>query len=189
MLERQLAHLLQSRRSQELSVPGRRRAAVLLPLYRHNGDYGLIFTQRSHTVPHHRGQIAFPGGGYEPADTSLQATALRESCEEIGLQTHHVQVLGQLDDLLTSNSNYLVRPFVGLIPFPYPFTIDPRETALIIEVPLRFLTQNNPPAQELRPYEGRQVQSFFFDYGEHIIWGATARIVKQFIDLLVPLSW
>jgi 8-oxo-dGTP pyrophosphatase MutT (NUDIX family) len=186
-MEEHIERLLRARPPRELSVPGRRLAAVLVPLYRHNGDYGVIFTKRSQTVYHHRGQIAFPGGGYEAQDVSLQYTALRESAEEIGLQPEHVRVLGQLDDLLTSNSNYLVRPFVGVIPYPYPFVIDARETASIVEVPLAFLRQRNPPSEEFRDYEGRQVQSFFFDYEEHLIWGATAKIVKQFVDLLSPL--
>lgn len=183
-METYIAQVLGARSCRELSVPGRRLAAVLLPLYRHNGDYGMIFTKRSDTVYHHRGQISFPGGGHEPRDASLRQTALRESAEEIGLQPAHVQVLGQLDDLLTTNSNYLVRPFVGVIPYPYPFAIDRRETASIIEVPLDFLRRHNPPTEEVRDHEGRTVRSFFFDYGGHVIWGATAKIVKQFLDLL-----
>jgi 8-oxo-dGTP pyrophosphatase MutT (NUDIX family) len=187
-MEEYVRQVLQIYPRRELTVPGRRLAAVLVPLYRHNGDYGVIFTKRSQTVYHHRGQISFPGGGYEPQDLSLQHTALRESAEEIGLQPTDVQVLGQLDDLLTSNSNYLVRPFVGTIPYPYPFQIDRRETALVIEVPLTYLRQYNPPTEEVRDYEGRMVRSFFFAYEEHIIWGATAKILKQFLDLLGPLS-
>ena len=183
-MEGYIAQRLRSRQCRELVVPGRRLAAVLMPLYHHNGDYGMIFTKRSDTVYHHRGQISFPGGGYEPQDASLQHTALRESTEEIGLQPTDVRLLGQLDDLLTTNSNYLVRPFVGTIPYPYPFTLDRRETAFIIEVPLDFLRQHNPSTQEVRRQEGRTVQSFFFDYGGHTIWGATAKIVKQFLDLL-----
>jgi 8-oxo-dGTP pyrophosphatase MutT (NUDIX family) len=157
-----------------------------MPLYCHDGDYGVIFTKRSDTVYYHRGQISFPGGGHEPQDTSLQHTALRETAEEIGLQPAHVRVLGQLDDLLTGSSNYLVRPFVGIIPYPYPFAIDRCETVSIIEVPLAFLRQHNPPTQEVRDYRGRTVQSFFFDYAGHTIWGATAKIMKQFLDLLGP---
>lgn len=187
-MEEYVRRILQSRVSRELVAPERRLAAVLLPLYQHNGDYGVLFTQRSHTVYYHRGQISFPGGGHEPQDASLQHTALRESAEEIGLQPEDVRVLGQLDDLLTTNSNYLVRPFVGTIPYPYPFALDQRETASIIEVPLTFLRQNNPPVEEVRDYEGRPVQSVFFDYQGHVIWGATAKILKQFLDLLGPLT-
>ena len=188
-MEEYIRQLLQTYTRRELSLPsGRRLAAVLVPLYQHNGDYGVIFTQRADTVLYHRGQIAFPGGGHEAQDASLQHTALRESAEEIGLQPTHVQVLGQLDDLLTTGSNYLVRPFVGLIPYPYPFVLDRRETASIIEVPLSWLRQHNPPAQEQRYREGRLVQSVFFDYNEHLIWGATAKILKQFLDLLAPAT-
>jgi 8-oxo-dGTP pyrophosphatase MutT (NUDIX family) len=183
-METFISEVLQSRKSQELTVPGRRLAAVLVPLYRDNGDYGVIFTKRSERMSKHRGQIAFPGGGHEPQDRSLEHTALRESSEEIGLQPDHVRVLGQLDDLLTNNSNYLVRPYVGVIPYPYDFILDHRETDYIIEVPLNFLRENNPVSQVVREHEGRVVQSFFFDYNEHIIWGATAKIIKQFLDLL-----
>ena len=182
-MEAYISQLLQAYTARELRVPGRRLAAVLMPLYRHNGDVGMLFTKRSDMVYHHRGQIAFPGGGHEPQDASLQQTALRESAEEIGLQPDDVRVLGQLDDLLTSNSNYLVRPFVGVIPYPYPFMLDPRETASIIEVPLTFLREHNPRVEEVRDYQGRMVQSFFFDYDGHTIWGATAKIVKQFLAL------
>ncbi|MGQ4808862.1 putative Nudix hydrolase NudL [Candidatus Entotheonellaceae bacterium PAL068K] len=188
-MERYIAQVLRSHPYRELSVPGRRLAAVLMPLYRQNGDYGMIFTRRSDTVYHHRGQISFPGGGFEPQDASLQQTALRESAEEIGLKPTDVRILGQLDDLLTTNSNYLVRPFVGTIPYPYPFTLDRREAAFIIEVPLDFLRQYNPSSEQVRQHEGRTVRSFFFDYNEHTIWGATAKIVKQFLDLLeAPMS-
>jgi 8-oxo-dGTP pyrophosphatase MutT (NUDIX family) len=186
-MEDYVKQVLQAHRRRELSVPGRRLAAVLMPLYRHHGDYGVIFTKRSQMLLHHRGQIAFPGGGHEPHDVSLQHTALRESAEEIGLQPTDVRLLGQLDDLLTTNSNYLVRPFVGTIPYPYPFQIDCRETDCVIEVPLTWLRQHNPATEEVREYEGREVRSYFFAYEEHLIWGATAKILKQFLDLLGPL--
>lgn len=183
--------VLQAHAPRELAVPTRRLAAVLIPLYEHQGDYGVIFTQRSETVLQHRGQISFPGGGHEIHDPSLQHTALRESAEEIGLQPGDVRVLGQLDDLLTTGSNYQVRPFVGTIPYPYPFVLDTRETASIIEVPLTWLREHNPPAEIQRQHAGRLVQSYFFDYGAHVIWGATAKIVKQFLDLLdaAPTAW
>jgi 8-oxo-dGTP pyrophosphatase MutT (NUDIX family) len=183
-METFIRRALQTHPPRELAVPSRRLAAVLAPIYCHEGEYGMLFTKRSDTVWHHRGQISFPGGGYEPQDISLQATALRESAEEIGLQPSDVTILGQLDDLLTHNSNYLVRPFVGTMPYPYAFELDARETAYVIEVPLRFLRQHNPPEQEIRRYEGRLVQSYFFNYNGHTIWGATGKILKQFLDLL-----
>jgi 8-oxo-dGTP pyrophosphatase MutT (NUDIX family) len=183
-LETRIRQVLKNNSPQEISAPRRKPAAVLAPLYVHDGEYRMLFTKRSETLAHHRGQISFPGGGYEAHDVSLQDTALRESEEEIGLQPEHVNVLGQLDDLLTTGSNYLVRPFVGIIPYPYPFELDKRETAYLIEVPFHFLRQHNPPEQVIREHDGRTVQSFFFDYEDHVIWGATAKILKQFLDLL-----
>jgi 8-oxo-dGTP pyrophosphatase MutT (NUDIX family) len=179
-----IQQVLQANPPCELSVPSRRLAGVLAPLYVHEGEYRLVFTKRSDRMLHHRGQISFPGGGYEPEDRSLLDTALRESDEEIGLDPLHVTVLGQLDDLLTTGSNFLIRPFVGLIPYPYPFELDRRETDYLIEVPLRFLRQHNPPCQVMREHEGRMVDSFFCDYEGHVIWGATGKILKHFLDLL-----
>lgn len=179
-----IQQMLQAHTPSELSVPSRKLAGVLAPLYVHEGEYCMVFTKRSDRMLHHRGQISFPGGGHEPADRSLLDTALRESDEEIGLNPEHVTVLGQLDDLLTTGSNYLIRPYVGLIPYPYPFELDKRETDYLIEVPLRFLRQNNPPQQVTREHEGRIVESFFFDYEGHVIWGATGKILKHFLDLL-----
>ena len=183
-METFIQQVLQDRAPRQLCVPSRKLAAVLAPIYIHEGEYRMVFTKRSDRLYHHRGQISFPGGGHEPHDTSLQATALRESEEEIGLQPAHVTILGQLDDLLTTGSNYLVRPFVGAIPYPYPFELDKRETAYLIEVPFDFLRQHNPPHQVTRFHDGRTVESFFFDYDGHVIWGATAKILKQFLDLL-----
>lgn len=183
-MEALIYQVLQSNPPRELSVPSRKPSAVLAPLYCDKGNYGLIFTKRSDKLVHHRGQISFPGGGYEARDGSLQQTALRESEEEIGLLPTDVTILGQLDDLLTTGSNYLIRPFVGVIPYPYPFALDQRETDYLIEVPIEFLRQHNPPEQTTRKHEGRIVQSFFFDYKDHTIWGATAKILKQFLDLL-----
>ena len=183
-METLIQQILQANPPCELSVPSRKSAAVLVPLYVHDGAYRIIFTKRSEKMYYHRGQISFPGGGHEACDYSLQETALRESEEEIGLHPEDVTILGQLDDLLTTGSNYLVRPFVGVIPYPYPFELDRRETAYLIEAPLQFLRQHNPPRQVTREHDGRTVQSFFFDYKGHIIWGATAKILKQFLDLL-----
>lgn len=179
-----IQQMLQAHTPCELSVPSRRLAGVLAPLYVHEGEYHMVLTKRSDRMLHHRGQISFPGGGHEPGDDSLLDTALRESHEEIGLHPAHVTVLGQLDDLLTTGSNYLIRPYVGLIPYPYPFELDRRETDYLIEVPLHFLRQHNPLRQITREHEGRIVESFFFDYESHIIWGATGKILKHFLDLL-----
>ena len=162
------------------------RAAVLLPLYETAGDIHVLFTVRSDLVEHHKGQISFPGGAHDATDPDLQHTALRETFEEIGVSMDHVDVLGQLDEMITI-SNFLVRPFVGRItqPGPYPFAHSEIEVAEILEVPLRHLQDRANVRTEEREYQGRQVTMYSYRFGDHVIWGATARILTQFLDLLV----
>jgi len=161
------------------------RAAVLLPLYEHAGTVHVLFTKRSELVEHHKGQISFPGGAYDATDRDLQFTAVRETWEEIGVSTDHVDVLGQLDEMITV-SNFLVRPFVGHItqPGPYPFAHSEIEVAEILEVPLEHLRDDTNVQEELRTYQGREMMAYSYRWRHHLIWGATARILKQFLDVL-----
>jgi 8-oxo-dGTP pyrophosphatase MutT (NUDIX family) len=161
------------------------RAAVLLPIYENDGDTRILFTRRSEMVEHHKGQISFPGGAYDSTDPDLRYTAIRETWEEIGVSMDHVEVLGQLDELITI-SNFLVRPFVGRItqPGPYPFAHSEIEVAEILEVPLSHLRDDANVEIELREYQGRQMMAYSYTWNEHIIWGTTARILTQFLELL-----
>jgi len=122
----------------------------------------------------HKGQVCFPGGTLEPSDSSLLQTALREVEEEIGLRAEDVEILGEFDDSVTLTSNYVISPFVAFIPHPYPFKADGREIREIFSVPLSFFMDEANFKQDSCEYE----------YDGHIIWGATAGILKQFIDLL-----
>lgn len=161
------------------------RAAVLLPLYDDVRETKVLFTRRSELVEHHKGQISFPGGANDPDDSDLRHTALRETYEEIGVAMDHVEVLGQLDEMITV-SNFLVRPFVGRItqPGPYPFVHSEIEVAEILEVPLDHLLDEANLVAEPRVYQGREMMAYSFHWRDHLIWGATARILKQFLDLL-----
>jgi len=161
------------------------RAAVLLPLYEANGELHILFTRRSELVEHHKGQISFPGGAYDATDTDLRFTAVRETWEEIGVAMDHVEVIGQLDEMVTI-SNFLVRPFVGRItqPAPYPFVHSEIEVAEILEVPLDHLRDEANVVAERRLYQGREMTAYSFRWRDHVIWGATARILKQFLELI-----
>jgi 8-oxo-dGTP pyrophosphatase MutT (NUDIX family) len=161
------------------------RAAILLPLYEKDGDTHVVFTKRSELVEHHKGQISFPGGAYDATDPDLRFTAVRETWEEIGVATDHVEVIGQLDEMITV-SNFLVRPFVGRITEhgPYPFAHSEIEVAEILEVPLGHLRDEANVVAELRTYQGREIVAYSFRWQDHLIWGATARILKQFLDLV-----
>jgi 8-oxo-dGTP pyrophosphatase MutT (NUDIX family) len=162
------------------------RAAVLLPLYDVGGELRVVLTRRSELVEHHKGQISFPGGAFDATDADLRQTAVRETWEEIGVSIDHIEVIGQLDEMITV-SNFLVRPFVGRLtqPAPYPFVHSEVEVAEILEVPLAYLRDEKNLETEMRVYQGVLRPHYSYRWGEHVIWGATARILHQFLDLLI----
>lgn len=131
----------------------------------------------------HRGQVAFPGGRVDDHDSGPLAAALRESQEEIGIEPRHVRVLGQLDQV-TAASSYLVTPFVGAIPFPYEFHLNPAETTAVFTVPISALLDPGCFSMEPRVFAlPRREPIYHFHYQGWDIWGATARIVNQLLEL------
>lgn len=162
-----------------------RPAAVLVPLFRRAGEWHVLLTQRTHDVPSHKGQVAFPGGKVEPEDRDRTATALREAEEEIGLAQAHVRVLGQLDELITA-SNWRITPVVGVFEYPYAFTPSIRELDAIFDVPLAWLA--DPANLVVRQREpllpGPPITVYHFHYGPYDIWGATARILRNLLEIL-----
>jgi 8-oxo-dGTP pyrophosphatase MutT (NUDIX family) len=163
----------------------RRQAAVLLPLFKDATDYHLLFTKRTETLKHHKGQVSFPGGSFEPADGDLATTALRESYEEVGIQPEHVSLLGRLDDLSTFSTNFTISPFVGLIPYPYPFRPNPIEVASIFEVPVPVLADPAVGRSYLRTRDdGATIEDYEFHINGQVIWGATARIIRHFLSII-----
>jgi 8-oxo-dGTP pyrophosphatase MutT (NUDIX family) len=161
-------------------------AAVLLPLFEKGGDYHLVFTKRTETVNYHKGQFSFPGGRPHPDDKSLLDTALRETWEEIGLLPKDAEVLGELDDIATYTTGFIISPFVAMIPFPHKFTANPAEVDEIIEVPLHILQDKRNFSEELVDVGGRQILQYFYHYRDHVIYGATARIAKHFLEVIGP---
>ena len=158
-------------------------SAVLIPIYYKEGEYHILFTKRTEKVKDHKGHISFPGGAYEEQDGTLANTALRESTEEIGLAGEAVELLGELDDMATIGSGYIISPFVGVIPWPYPFKADPFEVEEIFEVPISALLDKDCLRQGTDTVDGRVVPTYFYDYQGKVIWGATARILNQFLDI------
>lgn len=160
-----------------------KKAAVLVPLQETPDGEHVVLTRRAETVNAHRGQIAFPGGKIELSDTDAEAAALRESHEEIGLAAADVRVLGQLDPIVSS-SGYVVTPFVGLVPSPYDFRLNPAETAALFTVPLSALTAEGCLHIEPRLYPPeRRDPIYHFYFEDRDIWGATARIILQLLEV------
>ena len=161
-------------------------AAVLIPLFHNGTNWNLLFTRRTDSVDVHAGQISFPGGQIENSDRSADDAALREAQEEIGLEPDHVEVLGQLNPLVTV-TQFLVTPVVGVIPWPYSFTHNPSEVARTFGVPLEWLADpDNLEVKERQPMiPGRSVRVFYFkEFDGEIIWGVTARITLNFLQLI-----
>jgi 8-oxo-dGTP pyrophosphatase MutT (NUDIX family) len=151
----------------------RRRASVLVPIVTRAGGLTMLFTRRTAHLRNHSGQIAFPGGGAEPGDASAEATALRETHEEIGLEPARVEVLGRLSDYHT-RTDYRVTPVVGLVAPPFELSLDAHEVDEAFEVPLDFLLDPANHLRQQREFEGRAVPFYAIPYHDYYIWGATA---------------
>ena len=180
-MEPKLRELLSQRKKARITNPARIRAAVLVPLFRKDGQYYLLFIKRTNRVRVHKGQISFPGGAYEERDGSLLNAALRESAEEIGLAADDIQILGELDDQESITTNYVITPFLGLIPHPYHFRLDRHEVQELLEVPIAALLDKDNQHTEILP--GNRV-ACSYHYGGEVIWGATARILQRLLNML-----
>ena len=178
-----IRNILSLRQRKVIEHPPFSHAAVLVPLFKKGEDFHLLFTKRSEEVKYHKGEISFPGGVVDEDDSELISTALREAFEEIGLKESDVQIIGILDDIVTI-TEFIVTPIVGLFPYPYPFEVSEAEIAELIEVPLASLLEEDCFSEReiLRGGQKEVVDSY--QYGNHIIWGATAWILKQFLDLI-----
>lgn len=159
------------------------KAAVLVPIV-DRGEPFLVLAKRTEHVGTHRGQISFPGGRLDPSDRGLLEAALRESEEEIGLPRAVVEPLGALDDTETVATQFVITPFVALVRAPVAWQPDGREIEKVIEVPLAALRDRANLRVEYRERAGAQHEVLFWDYQGETIWGATARILKHYLDLL-----
>lgn len=157
-------------------------SAVLLPLCWKDGESQVVVTMRSMDVEHHKGEICFPGGRAESSDRGLVQTALREAEEEIGLCRSDVEVLGLLDDHI-SIVGYHITPVVGTIPYPYEFRIN-SESETLLMVPLRQALRDDAWMAERSFFRGRGINIYFLEIEGGVVWGATARMLKHFADLL-----
>jgi 8-oxo-dGTP pyrophosphatase MutT (NUDIX family) len=173
-VQEQIERILRYRKKDKIAGENLRASAVLMPVFYSDGQYHVLFTERSDEVVFHKGQVCFPGGTQEPADSSLLETALREAEEEIGLKAEDVEILGELDDMQTFVTNYVISPFVAFIRQPRSLKTNGREVKGAFSVPLSFLMDE----ANFKP------ESYSYEYEGHIIWGATARILRQLVSLL-----
>ena len=165
-------------------------AAVLIPVLKVDDEWNLLYTRRTDSLESHRGQVAFPGGRIEEDDQSVVEAALREACEEIGIDPGRVEVLGSMNPLYTI-TQFHVTPVIGLLDWPVELNLNRAEVAAVFHVPIRWLAQKRNlqvvehslwpsgptiPVYQFQPYQGE------------IIWGATARITLNLLQILHNLS-
>lgn len=174
-------HQLTDHAPQRLRIPRFIPAAVIIPFFRKNDQAHILFTLRSDTVEHHKGQVSFPGGAREPQDDTLEQTARRETEEEVGIPADAITVIGQLDDFPTI-SDFLVTPFVGTIPYPYPSDPNHHEVADLLEVPLDLFLSDRHFEIEERTYKGRRWPVYYYYFGDAVIWGVTGYIINRFVE-------
>jgi 8-oxo-dGTP pyrophosphatase MutT (NUDIX family) len=186
-MEAELKKSLAQRKKIHITDKDRVRSAVLIPMYKNSGQYYIVFTKRTTKVKTHQGQISFPGGMQDKGDKTLRDTALRESVEEIGLRRGDARIIGELDDEITTTSNFIVTPFVAMIPWPYHFTPSKDEVDKIISVPVAVLRDKNCRKPETEILDGKKVQSFAYYYQGTRIWGATARILYKLLEIIEGL--
>ncbi len=175
---------LTARARRVIDDPRMRRASVLLPLYQDGGETYVIFTRRTDTVEHHKGQISLPGGAEDEGDAGPLDTALRETEEELGIPRTQVRILGTLDDVYTVVSGFVITPFVGLIAQPFQLRANPQEIAEVLTVPLATFRDPSSLRIEEREREGERILVYFYYHGQHEIWGATGRIMKDFVGVV-----
>ena len=157
-------------------------AAVIAFIYYKEKDLCVLLNKRSQLVEHHKGEISFPGGVMDYEDKSILDTALREAEEEMGIQPAHVDIVSQLSSVIT-RTNFIITPFVGIIPEAYPFNVNKEEIDQILEIPLTSLiNQLEQQISSINP----QIpgNSFHYSYENHIIWGATANILSELLLVL-----
>jgi 8-oxo-dGTP pyrophosphatase MutT (NUDIX family) len=173
-------------RDLDLGVPaGCRESSVLILLYPRAGRLYFVLTRRTEMVQSHKGQISLPGGARE-GDESLAQTALRETCEELGVPQNDTEVLGYLSTIYIPHSNYCIYPFVAYRPDPPVFYADPVEVAEVLEVPLALLL--DPSTRRVESWSAPDFDSprrvpFFSIHGQ-VVWGATAMILSELVSVL-----
>jgi 8-oxo-dGTP pyrophosphatase MutT (NUDIX family) len=162
--------------------PGLRSAGVLVPLRDSGGKITVTLARRTERVPHHKGQICFPGGSRDPGDRDLLGTALREAEEELGIRGADVELLGAMERVPTV-TGFCIQPFVARIPRDARFQLDGFEVAETFDAPLSVFSDFSRYRAAGTTFLGKPYAVYFFDYDRFTIWGATARILHNLGEL------
>lgn len=170
---------LNSRTIRELQNPGYRNAAVMMLIMNEATVPSVLLTVRTNSVSTHKGEVSFPGGGFDDEDTDLYSTALRETEEEVGIDRTVIEYLGRFDDYI-SIFGYHVTSFIGWIDFPFEYKMNENEISRILNVPIKLFADKCYDHYEEYPFEGKKYKIYHYFYNNAEIWGLTARILTDF---------
>ncbi|MGH2785393.1 MAG: NUDIX hydrolase [Actinomycetota bacterium] len=178
-----LGRAMEQRPHREYELPPGRQAAVLLMFFEREGEPWLVFTKRTDSVKHHKGEISFPGGARDD-DLDIAATAIRETVEELGVDPTDITIVGRLDELPTFVTGYNVTPFVAVVPEQHSYRPSDAEIDEIIELPVSELTRVG--RRETIERRGFEIETNVFETGGHYIWGFTGAVLRLFLDEVWP---
>ncbi|MQF83079.1 CoA pyrophosphatase [SAR202 cluster bacterium AD-802-E10_MRT_200m] len=162
---------------------GLKPSAILLPIILKQDEYHIVFNKRTDLVEYHKGEICFPGGARDPGDSGPVDTALRETEEEMGIDSQNVEILGNLNPEPT-RSHFLINPIVGHIKYPYTTRVNSYEIAEVFEASISSLLDPQNVLDQIDNDEGELMSAYAFRHGDRLVWGATARILTQFLELV-----
>ena len=181
-LKNQIRSTLAALETRVISAGYDREAAVLMPVFERDCEPHFLLTLRTEEVETHKGQISFPGG-MRHGDESLEATALRETWEEIGIDAERIEILGRFHDYVSS-TDYRVVPYVGYVRSPFQVVPQPTEVAEVLMVPFSIFLDPGRLRTEKMMKRGALIDVYFYSYNSYQIWGLTARIIKDFLSAL-----
>ncbi|MDR3574735.1 MAG: CoA pyrophosphatase [Anaerolineaceae bacterium] len=185
--EEDIRNFLTTRPDRGMTLPGSapyRTAAVLIPLLVMDGEWHVLYTRRTEIVQDHKGQVSFPGGATEEIDQSAADTALREAQEEIGLKPEQVRILGFMSQY-PSITDFLVTPVAGKITWPFEMSLSKNEVGRVFTIPIKWLADPRNREEKLMTRPSGQVWvSYYKPYDGEILWGLTARITVNFLEIL-----
>ncbi|MER8405756.1 CoA pyrophosphatase [Mesorhizobium sp. M0185] len=160
-----------------------RDAAVLIPVVDHGHEATVLLSRRAEKLRNHSGQVAFPGGTIDPTDASPEAAALRETSEEIGLDSDYIEIIGRLPDYV-SGSGYRIAPVLGIVRPGFSLTLNSDEVDAVFEVPLGFLMDPANHTRDSRMWNDLEWFYYEMPYGGQRIWGVTAGIIRTLYERL-----